>query len=165
MGSGVDENFITFLKRTINLIYFIHNRFHTIGQRKGIGYVFAQRGVVNDGPWFVCGKDIEKNELIITNNIMVIRAPNRIFQVSNINWINDQPTDLDNGNCMDLLIKMRHAPEILNVSLKLLEGNKKGEISMEIVEKGIAPGQFVAFYSRTTDKCRICLGSAVISRV
>ncbi len=97
---------------------------------------------------------------------MVIRAPNRVFHVSSINWINYQPIDLDNGNCMNLLIKMRHAPEILNVSLKLLEGNKnEGEISMEIVEKGIAPGQFVAFYSRTLDQCRICLGSAVISRV
>ena len=141
-------------------------RFHTIGQRKGIGYVFAQHGVVNDGPWYVCGKNIEMNELVITNNIEVIRSPNRTFRVNSIKWINGEPDGLTGGKYLDLIIKMRHSPEVLNANLKLNAGGTEGEINIKIVEKGIAPGQFVAFYSKSsTDLCRTCLGSAVISNV
>jgi tRNA-specific 2-thiouridylase len=132
--------------------------FHTIGQRKGIGYVFGQHGVVNSGPWFVCGKNIGKNELIITNNVSVIRTPHREFRVDQVNWLNGPPTFLSEGKYEELLIKMRHSPGILKASVRLFENDASS----------IAPGQFVAFYSKElndTRSCRICLGSAVICEV
>ena len=147
--------------------------FHTIGQRKGLGPLFTIPGVVNEGPWFVAAKDLQNNILHITNNIEVIREKSRcIFHVENLNWINGVPETLKRGEDTEFMVKIRHSPEIspcvvLNDSDAVgvdvgmsIDSNSISRVTVRLdkVEKGVAPGQFAAFY-----KDDICVGAGVIA--
>ena len=128
---------------------------------------------MNEGPWFVAAKDLQNNILHITNNIEVIREKSRcIFHVENLNWINGVPETLKRGEDTEFMVKIRHSPEIspcvvLNDSDAVgvdvgmsIDSNSISRVTVRLdkVEKGVAPGQFAAFY-----KDDICVGAGVIA--
>lgn len=140
--------------------------FHTIGQRKGVGTMLG-RGVVNDGPWYVCAKDPETNSLYITNDISIVDKPRKEFVVDRINWISPNvvaavldgtPVDirLRHGQAMASGVLVRDAAYLLPLS----EGTstERARVVLDKHDKGIAPGQFAAFYRNG-----VCLGAGVIS--
>ena len=141
--------------------------FHTIGQRKGVGTMLGP-GVVNDGPWYVCAKDPETNSLYITNDLQVVDKPRKEFIVDRINWILPKRglEVLADGRPVD--IRLRHGPSMARgvltrdagYLLPLSEGisAERIKVCLEERDKGIAPGQFAAFY-----RDGICLGAGVIS--
>ena len=112
-------------------------------------------------------KNLTSNELYITNNVDVIRDSSRcVFQVENLNWINGMPEGLRKGGEMRFLVKVRHSPEICPCTV-VSDGdevagnnfdNSRLTVKLSKVEKGIAPGQFAAFYSDG-----VCVGAGVIA--
>ena len=92
-----------------------------------------------------------------------------MFKVEHLMWINGVPELFSANKTAHLFIKMRHGPEIYPCKLHLLNEKitkknefdliREGEVFLDTVEKGIAPGQFTAFY----DENQICLGSGIIS--
>lgn len=142
---------------------------------KRLGRYFTAKGKVNDGPWFVVGKDVDKNELYISNDIACIKAPVRTFGVDILIWVNSSyMASAATNSHHHLSLKMRHGPELLPCTLTIKDrltatGSdatdhtsrqqhaNRAEVVLENVEKGIAPGQFVAFY-----KLDVCIGTGVI---
>ena len=122
--------------------------YHTIGQRRGLG-------IGGDGDaWFVYGKDLEKNELLVCqggNNPLLFS--NRLIG-SNFSTVSDKPSPAE----FDCTAKFRYRQKDINAHVKVLEGGKV-EVTYDNT-KSVTPGQQAVFYDG-----EICLGSAVIDEV
>ncbi|MCG8452729.1 MAG: tRNA 2-thiouridine(34) synthase MnmA [Spirochaetales bacterium] len=122
--------------------------FYTIGQRSGLG--------LSGGPWYVVGRDRERNAVIVAGTPAAIASAKKDFVVVNPNWIAEKP---EPGS---VVIKLRHGPKLIPASIAPLEEGENGEerwsVSMEESDRGLAPGQFSVFYHD-----EICLGGAMIS--
>ena len=144
--------------------------FHTIGQRKGLGPHL--QSVVHDGPWYVASKEAESNTLYVTNDLTVIDRPRLEFSVRHMNWVSGSaPKGIEEGLSMD--IKLRHGPTLSKGTVKMSRvqipsgklddaGGGEWEKVLSVVlskkDKGIAPGQFAAFYSGSE-----CLGAGMVA--
>jgi tRNA (5-methylaminomethyl-2-thiouridylate)-methyltransferase len=117
--------------------------FYTIGQRHGLG--------LSGGPWYVTDKDINNNIVFLSRKLDLREKMNKIFYVSEFNWITDQP---DKKN---LQVKVRHGPKFYNCQFEFIEENL-GKVTLEEPDQGIAPGQFAIFYDGDQ-----CLGGGIIS--
>ena len=129
--------------------------FHTIGQRKGLGPLLQSQ--VHEGPWYVAGKDMAENTLFVTNRPEIIDRPRRIFRVELVNWIASPPCGLSSQNGVFLRMKLRHGPTFCEGWLRTIKSGLL-EATLTKADKGIAPGQFAAFYEGD-----LCLGAGVIS--
>lgn len=151
--------------------------FHTIGQRKGLGPHL--QSVVHDGPWYVAAKEAQSNTLYVTNDLTVIDRPRLEFSVRQMNWVSGSaPSGIEEGLTMD--IKLRHGPTLSKGTVKLSRvqiPEKTGDVGVDAMgdavggaweevlsvvlskkDKGIAPGQFAAFYSGSE-----CLGAGMVA--
>jgi len=104
--------------------------FYTIGQRKGLK--------LPAGPWYVLGKDLRKNLLIVTKNEKDLEKKELI--VKKINWIRASRLPLK----VKAKIRYRHQPapatitKILNSKFYILKFARR--------QRAITPGQSVVFY-------------------
>ncbi len=106
--------------------------FYTIGQRKGIGF--------SAGPWFVAGKDIKKNTLIVSQNEKDLFRKELISQEAN--WISGTEPRLP----LQVLAKIRYGslPSVAIIKEKIRP--KKYKIIFNKPQRAITPGQSVVFY-------------------
>ena len=122
--------------------------YYTIGQRHGLGI---------GGPgeaWFVCGKDVQKNQLIVGQGSQTeLLYANRVI-ISNINIINAPLVDNNN-----LTAKFRYRQADVKINIKWLEEDKV-EITTSEPTKAITPGQFAVIYDG-----EYCLGGGIIDEV
>ncbi len=142
--------------------------YHTVGQRKGIG-LLLKAGVVNKGPWYVSAKDPVANVLYVTNDLDTVEKPRREFSVEGLNWINGCPFGSyesvnSKGEVGEMLmdVRLRHGPAIASGRVREVVNGDTRELWVVLDEKdkGIAPGQFAAFYEKGG---KVCLGAGVIS--
>jgi tRNA-specific 2-thiouridylase len=133
--------------------------YHTVGQRKGIGKVLDPLAT-SRGPWYVVAKDTSKRLIIASNQYdeAKFESTRKEFSVEDIQWItNSPPSGMHSG--VRLTMKIRHGPTIVDGHLSVdVDNVELGKIILDKKDGGLAPGQFVVFYSGTE-----CLGSAVIS--
>ncbi len=131
-----------------------HNgaHFFTIGQRKGINI----GGHVE--PLFVIGTDVEKN-IVYVGEGQAHRGLNRkglFIRKEEVHWIR---TDLrmEDGDCRDYLVRIRYRQPL---QVARLYCRKKGiYIIFDKLQRGIAPGQFAAWYQEDE-----VIGSGVIDQ-
>ena len=117
--------------------------FHTIGQRQGLG--------LSGGPWYVVEKDLAKNIVYISHKKDHEQQQRDNFIVNTVHWISgNTPENIDLG------VKLRHGPNMVNASIKAI-GDSKYQVQLTEADKGVAPGQSCIFYSGD-----ICLGRGVI---
>ena len=120
--------------------------FHTVGQRRGLG--------LSGGPWFVVGKDIEKNEIHVANSEDSTSRETTSFQISSPNWLGPEPAQ---GRYR---VKVRHGARTTTCSLsptpEVPYGNKF-TIDLDKPDGGIAAGQYAIVYDGD-----ICRGGGVI---
>ena len=116
--------------------------FYTIGQRQGLG--------LSNGPWYVTGKDLERNIIYVSSSMNVLDQKRDKFTVCEPNWISRKPS------ATELTLKLRHGPRLNNCTIKWLSPDRL-EVVMDEGDKGVAPGQFAVFYEGD-----ICLGGARI---
>lgn len=122
--------------------------FHTIGQRRGLG-------IGGEGEaWFVCGKDLKKNELIVCqgkNNPLLFS--NKLY-ASEFSTISDKEIPKE----FSCTAKFRYRQADINAHVKVLADGKI-EVTYDRT-KAVTPGQAAVFYLGD-----ICLGSAIIDEV
>lgn len=119
--------------------------FHTIGQRKGMGF--------GGGPWFVVKKDIVKNILYVSHGYDPETAYKQDFPVHGFHYLTKCLTPCE------VTFKIRHTPEYHPAAL---EWTGDGEFFVHSKERihGVAPGQFCVIYDENHHRC---LGSGEIT--
>ena len=112
--------------------------FHTIGQRKGMGF--------GGGPWFVVKKDIEQNIIYVSHGYDPQTAYKQEFPIHGFHSINGQlPPE-------QVTLKIRHTPEFLPARLESL-GEGRYMVHADAPIHGVAPGQFCVIYDEQHHRC------------
>lgn len=123
--------------------------YYTIGQRKGLG-------IGGDmGPWFVVGKDVEKNILYVANGDDQKWLYSDSCLVTGVNWLGGKIT----SNEFKCTAKFRYRQKDNDVSIRFID---ETTILVNYPQKvsSVTCGQEAVFY-----KNEICLGGGVIDDV
>lgn len=126
--------------------------YYTIGQRKGLG--IGGNNKYSQDAWFVCGKDLEKNELIVGQGHDSIYLESNWCTATSANWITDKPIE---GKAYTAKFRYRQADQ--PVTLEFL-GDDKIKVNYPSNVRAVTPGQAVVIYDD-----EICLGGAIIDEV
>ncbi len=126
--------------------------YYTIGQRKGLG-IGGSKEFSNEA-WFVCGKDLEKNELIVGQGHDSIYLESNWCIASDVNWITDVPLEHKIYTA-----KFRYRQKDIPVEITFLDNNKI-KVLYEGLCRAVTPGQAVVLYDG-----EVCLGGAIIDEV
>ncbi len=121
-----------------------------LGHHDGaIFYTFGQRHGLNIGgglPYYVVGKDMNKNEIYISNNLNSDGFWRNEIELGHLHWIN-QPA-VNNKNYQ---IRVRHRAPLVEAIYN------DGKLILSEPERAIAAGQSVVIYDD-----QICLGGGII---
>ena len=125
--------------------------YYTIGQRRGLG--IGGRSDGNGESWFVIGKDLDRNLLIVQQG-----EHDELYSTSleaeSVNWIAGRP-ETEEFTCT---AKFRYRQPDQNVRVKL-RGNG-AIVQFERPQRAVTPGQWVVFY-----RGEYCLGGGPIDAV
>jgi tRNA-specific 2-thiouridylase len=117
--------------------------FYTLGQRHGLE--------LGGGlPYYVVGKDMEKNEVYITTDLNDLSLWKNNVELSNISWVNEAPQSGQYD------IRVRHRAKLVKAELSY-EGERI-ILKLENPERAVAAGQSVVIYDGD-----ICLGGGIVS--
>ena len=136
--------------------------FHTIGQRKGMGF--------GGGPWFVVKKDVANNILYVSHGYDPKTAYKQDFKVHDFHLLlgpGPSPESFSARDRSNLLLgpdpsvrfKIRHTPEYHPATLEWT-GEKAFIVHSKEKIHGVAPGQFCVIYDEHHHRC---LGSGEIT--
>ena len=126
--------------------------FYTIGQRRGLG--LGGRASGNGERWFVLEKNLEKNQLVVSQGEDDLLFSDGLF-ASEFNWIPQLPKEKE----FDCLAKFRYRQPDQKVHVKVL-ADKKIHVIFDEKQRAITPGQYVVLYTEDG----ICLGGGVIDQ-
>ncbi len=123
--------------------------YYTIGQRKGLGIGG------NKGPWFVVGKDVQKNILYVTNGSESEWLYSDSCIVSGVNWLASNKPALD----YKCTAKFRYRQKDNDVIIRFIDDTTVFVRYPQLVSS-VTSGQEAVFYQD-----EICLGGGVIEDV
>lgn len=128
--------------------------YYTIGQRQGL-HIGGLKDYPED-PWFVAGKDLEKNQLIAVQGKQNDLLYTQWLTADDVFWINQQPEALIAGEIFvcQAKIRYRQADQPCQVT-KLATGSY--HVLFDAPQRAVTAGQSVVFYLQD-----ICLGGGVI---
>ena len=130
--------------------------YYTIGQRQGLGV--GGRRDSGDAPWYVAGKDLESNVLIVVQGEHPLLF-NDSIEATDASWIGEPPEEIANGQARRFRVKIRYRqPDQSCEVVPATDGRLL--VNFDELQRAVAPGQFVVFYHGDR-----CLGGAVIDRV
>jgi tRNA-5-taurinomethyluridine 2-sulfurtransferase len=159
--------------------------YHTVGQRKGLG-PYLHPLATSQGPWYVVAKDPARDIVYASNQYDQVdfEQARSEFHVEEIHWMEGEPPTcftLKADDSMNhsykpvrLQMKIRHGPRLVGGTLELSgigqldndngskiqnQVNSEGRIRLDGKDGGLAPGQYVVFYSDNAE----CLGGGIIS--
>ena len=112
--------------------------FHTIGQRKGLGF--------GGGPWFVVKKDVDNNILYVSHGYDPQTAYKKDFLVHDFHYLTCEVP------MRRVTFKIRHTPGYLPATIEMLEDGKMMVHADEPIH-GVAPGQFCVVYDENHHRC------------
>jgi tRNA-specific 2-thiouridylase len=124
--------------------------FYTIGQRKGVGI-----GGLKDsagGPWYVCGKNLEKNEMIVVqghDHPLLLRER---LSALDLAWVSGTPPD--SRVAYGGKTRYRQADAACRIGRV---GEEDLEVEFSTPQWAVTPGQSVVLYQGES-----CLGGGVI---
>ena len=126
--------------------------YYTIGQWKGLG--IGGNNKYSQDAWFVCGKDLEKNELIVGQGHDSIYLESNWCTATSPNWISYKPIE---GKAYTAKFRYRQPDQ--DVTLEFL-GDDKIKVNYPNNVRAVTPGQAVVIYDG-----EVCLGGAIIDEV
>jgi len=123
--------------------------YYTMGQRKGLGIGGLQHA--DETPWYVVGKDLDNNILIVAQGQDHPRLYHNTLETSHIHWINGAGAAVKSCTAK---IRYRQADQQCT-----LQSPSAGRhiIHFEKPQRAITPGQSIVFYQD-----EVCLGGGVI---
>lgn len=125
--------------------------FHTIGQRRGLGF--------GGGPWFVVKKDIEQNIIYVSQGYDPETQYGNVINLRGFNYITDPYTiaEIEEGGEASIKFKIRHTPDFTDGIIRKIGDIYR--ITATQKQQGIAAGQFASVYD---SDAHICIGSGEI---
>ena len=124
--------------------------FYTIGQRKGVG--IGGRKDSTGRPWYVCGKDLEKNELIVAQGHDHPLLLSRKLRAQDLAWVSGE-APAARSSCS---AKTRYRQADADCELGRVT-EEDIEVRFAAPQWAVTPGQSVVLYRR-----EVCLGGGVI---
>ncbi|WP_423064189.1 tRNA 2-thiouridine(34) synthase MnmA [Candidiatus Paracoxiella cheracis] len=124
--------------------------FYTIGQRKGLN--IGGREDANELPWYVLGKDVKRNVLIVGQGDDHPMLYHDHLTCEQVHWISEQSPQFP-LHC-SAKIRYRQTDQACRVTQ---QDNNCYEVNFEQPQRAITPGQSVVFYDGDR-----CLGGGVI---
>jgi len=124
--------------------------FYTIGQRKGVGI-----GGLKDspgGPWYVCGKDLAKNELIVVQGHDHPLLLSRKLRAEDLAWVRGAAPQARSSYAAKT--RYRQVDAACRVDRV---GEEDLEVEFSTPQWAVTPGQSVVLYRED-----VCLGGGVI---
>jgi tRNA-specific 2-thiouridylase len=139
--------------------------FYTIGQRHGLD--------VGGGlPYYVTGKDMDKNEVYVTADLQDEKLWNDHIELTSVHWINSEPLPKHETRNMkqgkkipnsqfpipnSLMVRVRHRGELISVQelKKISQGQWQAKLDHDV--RAVTPGQSAVFYSGDE-----CLGGGIV---
>ena len=112
--------------------------FHTIGQRKGLGF--------GGGPWFVVKNDVQLNILYVSHGYDPATAYSQHFKVRDFHWLTMPVCD------KDVTFKIRHTSDYFHATMEPLPDGEFAIHSSQPIH-GVAPGQFCVIYDNRHHRC------------
>jgi len=122
--------------------------FHTIGQRQGLGIGGIQGA--SEEPWYVVGKDIEANRLIVAQGNDNPALFSSTLTCEAIHWIGQAP-----ALPARLGVKTRYRQPDQAATLEAVDGRFR--VSFDEPQRAVTPGQWACFYDGV-----VCLGGGII---
>lgn len=118
--------------------------FYTIGQRHGLE--------LGGGlPYYVVGKDMEKNEVYVTTNLNDEALWKPELTIVSPHWINEAPTE------GEYYIRVRHRAPLVKAQVRFNEHNEV-VLQLDAPERAVAPGQSLVIY-----KDQECIGGGIVA--
>ena len=120
--------------------------FYTLGQRHGLN--------VGGGlPFYVCGKNMETNEVFVSTDINSSDLWTDKIQLSSVHWIN---RTAEQGEKIE--IRVRHRAPLVEATIHFDgEDFENATLELSSEQRAITAGQSVVFYSGD-----ICLGGGIV---
>ena len=130
--------------------------FHTIGQRKGLGF--------GGGPWFVIKKDVEQNIVYVAHGYDPATAYRQDFRIRDFHSLTLPLSSMwpapggmatgqtDSSRPLAITLKIRHTPEFIDGTITPV-GNGEYQIHAAQPIHGVAPGQFCVVYDYRHHRC------------
>ncbi len=119
--------------------------FYTIGQRHGLE--------VGGGlPYYVTGKDMEKNQVYVTTDLQDDKLWGREVKLNDVHWIAGQPKATQK-----LGVRLRHRAKLTPVKLLNTLSNLTVTAELDEETRALTPGQSAVFYSAGE-----CLGGGIV---
>ena len=125
--------------------------FHTIGQRQGLGIGGRREG--SGEPWYVVGKDLERNTLIVAQGRDHPALFHRRLRAAAPHWIAGEPPNAP----LPCQAKIRYRQPDQDCVLERLDPAMLNVLFTE-PQRAITPGQSVVFYQDD-----VCLGGGIIA--
>ena len=125
--------------------------YYTLGQRKGLG--IGGRGTGQ--PWFVVGKDLEHNRLIVSQGQDSALLYTESGAAEEVSWIKGVPPVAD-GREFPCKARFRHRQPLQDVIIT--PRGDRAEMKYLSPQRAVTPGQTVAFYAGDE-----CLGGGIIT--
>jgi tRNA-specific 2-thiouridylase len=119
--------------------------YYTIGQRSGLG-------IGGGEPYFVVGKDVKKNVLIVARGASHPALYNKEAELRDVHWISGVEPKLP----IKAMVRLRHQHPGGRATVKKI--GDKIKIIFDKHERAITPGQSAVFY-----KGEECLGGGVVA--
>jgi tRNA-specific 2-thiouridylase len=131
--------------------------YYTLGQRHGL----RVGGVADrpEAPWYVAGKDAERNELLAVQGHDHPLLFDDQLAASDPHWIGARPSALTGGEPLRCAAKIRYRQPDQACTVTM-SGEREIEVSFDQPQRTPTPGQYLVLYDGER-----CLGGAVIERV
>ena len=126
--------------------------YYTIGQRKGIGIGNTKEGTGE--PWFVVDKNLEKNELVVTQGDNSVLYSTGLI-ATDFNFINKDEITFP----LNCTVKYRYRQDDSKAVINKLNENEY-EVIFDKPQKAVTLGQIVVAYNGEK-----CLGGGVIDKI
>ena len=127
--------------------------YYTLGQRRGLGI-----GGCGDGrSWFVIGKDLEKNQLLVAQGEDHPMLYSTLAIAGGVTWVGERPIQV--GETLRCTCKYRYRQTDQPVEAILQEDGKLLLHSLE-PQRAVTPGQSAVLYQGEK-----CIGGAVVEQV
>ena len=124
--------------------------YYTLGQRRGLGI----GGGGNGQRWFVIGKDLEHNRLVVSQG-----EDDALFAReaagSGATWLAGHPP-VGAGEALDCQVRLRHRQPLQGCRLTL-DGEDGVRVTFDVPQRAVTPGQSAVFYLD-----QVCLGGAIV---